>query len=120
MSFSTEVRTAPGEGAEFLIYLPRTELKTDQFERTVRGEANLVVGRKGSGKTALFIQVRDKIRFDKRNVVESCLLKTERLTPSTGTDFDGGETHGTCSLGRRFGRHPHVPKRHLAPGFLRQ
>jgi CheY-like chemotaxis protein len=27
-----EVRTAPGEGAEFLIYLPRTELKTDQFE----------------------------------------------------------------------------------------
>jgi hypothetical protein len=44
-------------------------LKTDQFERTVRGEANLVVGRKGSGKTALFIQVRNKIRFDKRNVV---------------------------------------------------
>jgi hypothetical protein len=44
-------------------------LKTDQFERAVRGEANLVVGRKGSGKTALFIQVRDKIRYDKRNVV---------------------------------------------------
>jgi len=44
-------------------------LKTDQFERTVRGEANLVVGRKGSGKTALFIQVRNRIRADKRNVV---------------------------------------------------
>ena len=44
-------------------------LKTDQFERTVRGEANLVVGRKGSGKTALFIQVRNKIRADKRNIV---------------------------------------------------
>jgi hypothetical protein len=44
-------------------------LKTDQFERTLRGEANLVVGRKGSGKTALFIQVRNKIRADKRNVV---------------------------------------------------
>jgi CheY-like chemotaxis protein len=27
-----EVRTAPGAGAEFLIYLPRTEIKTDQFE----------------------------------------------------------------------------------------
>jgi PAS domain S-box-containing protein len=27
-----EVRTAPGEGAEFLIFLPRTQLKTDQFE----------------------------------------------------------------------------------------
>ncbi|WP_316202955.1 MULTISPECIES: P-loop ATPase, Sll1717 family [unclassified Bradyrhizobium] len=44
-------------------------LKTDQFERTVRGNANLVVGRKGSGKTAMFIQVRDKIRADKRNIV---------------------------------------------------
>jgi hypothetical protein len=44
-------------------------LKTDQFERTVRGEGNLVVGRKGSDKTALFIQVRDKIRADKRNIV---------------------------------------------------
>jgi len=30
---------------------------------------NLAVGRKGSGKTALFIQLRDKIRSDKRNVV---------------------------------------------------
>ncbi|UQR64281.1 hypothetical protein LRP30_02885 [Bradyrhizobium sp. C-145] len=44
-------------------------LKTDQFERTVRGEANLVVGRKGSGKTALFIQARNKIRADRRNIV---------------------------------------------------
>jgi hypothetical protein len=44
-------------------------LRTDQFERTVRGEANLVVGRKGSGKTALFIQARNKFRADKRNVV---------------------------------------------------
>jgi len=44
-------------------------LKTDQFEKTLRGDANLVVGRKGSGKTALFIQVRNKIRADKRNIV---------------------------------------------------
>jgi hypothetical protein len=29
----------------------------------------LAVGRKGSGKAALFIQLRDKIRRDKRNVV---------------------------------------------------
>src|SRR5258708_39429820 len=54
-------------------------LKTDQVERTVRGEANLVVGRKGSGKTALFIQVRNKIRFDKRNVVVD--LKPESYQP---------------------------------------
>lgn len=44
-------------------------LNTDQYSRALRGEVNLVVGRKGAGKTALFIQVRDKIRSDKRNVV---------------------------------------------------
>ena len=44
-------------------------LTTDQYSRTLRGEVNLVVGRKGAGKTALFLQVRDKVRADKRNVV---------------------------------------------------
>jgi energy-coupling factor transporter ATP-binding protein EcfA2 len=44
-------------------------LKTDQYERALRGEVNLIVGRKGSGKTALFIMLRDKIRSDKRNIV---------------------------------------------------
>ena len=44
-------------------------LPTDQFSKALRGEANLVVGRKGAGKTALFIQMRDKLRSDKRNVV---------------------------------------------------
>lgn len=44
-------------------------LRTDEYRRALRGEVNLVVGRKGSGKTALFIQVRDKIRADKRNIV---------------------------------------------------
>lgn len=44
-------------------------LRTDQYQRALRGEVNLVVGRKGSGKTALFIQVRDKTRSDKRNIV---------------------------------------------------
>lgn len=44
-------------------------LATDQFRKALRGEVNLVVGRKGAGKTALFIQVRDKIRSDKRNIV---------------------------------------------------
>ena len=44
-------------------------LATDQFSKALRGEANLVIGRKGAGKTALFIQMRDKLRSDKRNVV---------------------------------------------------
>jgi hypothetical protein len=44
-------------------------LKIDQFDRAINGEINLVVGRKGSGKTALFIRLRDKIRTDRRNIV---------------------------------------------------
>lgn len=44
-------------------------LETDQYQRTLRGEVNLVVGRKGTGKTALFSQVRDRIRRDRQNIV---------------------------------------------------
>lgn len=44
-------------------------LRTNEYQRALRGEVNLVVGRKGSGKTALFIQVRDRIRSDKRNIM---------------------------------------------------
>jgi hypothetical protein len=44
-------------------------LTTDQYSRAQRGEVNLVVGRKGTGKTALFIQLRDRLRADKRNIV---------------------------------------------------
>lgn len=42
---------------------------TDAFNRAVAGAVRLAVGRKGSGKTALFFQVRDRIRANKRNVV---------------------------------------------------
>lgn len=44
-------------------------LETDAFLRAFRGDARLVVGRKGSGKTALFAQLRDRIRQTKSNVV---------------------------------------------------
>ncbi len=44
-------------------------LRTDQFERASRGEANLVVGRKGTGKTALFSQLRNEKRSTVRNIV---------------------------------------------------
>ena len=44
-------------------------LQTDQYLRATRGEVNLVVGRKGSGKTALFIRLRDTTRTDKRIIV---------------------------------------------------
>jgi hypothetical protein len=44
-------------------------IETDQYQRTLRGEANLVVGRKGMGKTALFSQLRNRLRRDKQNIV---------------------------------------------------
>jgi hypothetical protein len=49
--------------------LDRYYLKIDQFDRAMNGEVNLVVGRKRSGKTALFIRLRDKMRSDRRNIV---------------------------------------------------
>lgn len=44
-------------------------LKTDQFLKSLRGEANIVVGRKGSGKSAIFLQIRDRERNKKGNIV---------------------------------------------------
>ncbi|KAB2941926.1 MAG: hypothetical protein K8F92_18535 [Hyphomicrobium sp.] len=41
----------------------------DAYLRALRGEVNLVVGRKGTGKTALFSQLRNAKRADKANVV---------------------------------------------------
>jgi hypothetical protein len=44
-------------------------LETDEFRQTLRGEIQIVIGRKGSGKTALFFQVRDRLRGDRDNVI---------------------------------------------------
>ena len=44
-------------------------LRTDQFGRASRGEVNLVVGRKGAGKTALFSQLRNEKRSNTKNIV---------------------------------------------------
>jgi hypothetical protein len=45
-------------------------IPTDAFGRTLQGEVDLVTGRKGSGKTALFFQVRDRLR-SKRTTLSS-------------------------------------------------
>lgn len=37
-------------------------LETEQYMQSLRGEAHLVVGRKGSGKSAIFLQIRDRER----------------------------------------------------------
>jgi hypothetical protein len=44
-------------------------LRTDEFGRASRGEVNIVVGRKGAGKTALFSQLRNEKRTNTRNIV---------------------------------------------------
>ena len=44
-------------------------LATDEFRRVLYGGIQLVVGRKGSGKTALFFRVRDILRSDKARIV---------------------------------------------------
>ncbi len=72
-------------------------LRTDQFGRASRGEVNLVVGRKGAGKTALFSQLRNEKRSNVQNIVVD--LKPEgyqliRLKEDV-LDFlaDGARTH---------------------------
>lgn len=44
-------------------------LKTQAYQRVIRGDVQLVVGRRGSGKTALYAQARDQLLRDKRRVV---------------------------------------------------
>lgn len=49
--------------------LPEYYLPTDHYGKAVNGHVRLVVGRKGSGKTAMFFQVRDRIRRDRKRIV---------------------------------------------------
>jgi hypothetical protein len=44
-------------------------IETDEYRRALRGEVRVVTGRKGAGKTALFAQLRDKLRQDKSRIV---------------------------------------------------
>jgi hypothetical protein len=44
-------------------------VKTDEFRRAVRGEFRIAVGRKGTGKSALFFQARDLLRSNNQNIV---------------------------------------------------
>lgn len=49
--------------------LDRYYLQRDEYTRTIRGEVNIVVGRKGTGKTALFSQVRNAFRKDRSRII---------------------------------------------------
>jgi hypothetical protein len=44
-------------------------LRTDQYLKSERGEVHLVVGRKGTGKTAIFGHLRNRKRSEKLNIV---------------------------------------------------
>ncbi|MRG98639.1 P-loop ATPase, Sll1717 family [Polyangium spumosum] len=44
-------------------------LPTDHYSQALNGNVRLVVGRKGSGKTAMFFQVRNKIRSNRQRIV---------------------------------------------------
>jgi hypothetical protein len=44
-------------------------LETEQFRLTLEGDLNIILGRKGSGKSAIFIQTRNRVRANKNNIV---------------------------------------------------
>ncbi len=44
-------------------------LETREFRRALEGEARFVIGRKGVGKTAIFWQVRNRMRANRSNLV---------------------------------------------------
>jgi hypothetical protein len=49
--------------------LAKYYIQTDEYQRVFRGEIQVIAGRKGSGKSALFFQVRNRLRSKKQNVV---------------------------------------------------
>jgi hypothetical protein len=49
--------------------LPGYFLPTDEYARLINGEVEIVAGRKGAGKTALFFLARNTKRKDKQNIV---------------------------------------------------
>jgi len=55
-------------------------IQTFQFRRALDGTGKIVVGRKGSGKTAIFFQVRDKKRGDRRNVIVDLKPESHQLS----------------------------------------
>jgi hypothetical protein len=53
---------------------------TFQFNKAMEGAAKIVVGRKGSGKTAIFFQVRDRKRENRHNVIVDLKPESHQLS----------------------------------------
>jgi hypothetical protein len=81
-------------------------VETDIFRRALRGEVRIALGRKGSGKTALFSQVRDKKRDNRKNIILDLRPEGYQLIKfkKRHTSFIGGwlfRTHNIRSMGIR-------------------
>lgn len=68
-NFLTQLTLGASSAENEFQELGKYYLETDEFRQALRGEIQIVLGRKGSGKTALFFQLRDRIRPNKNNVV---------------------------------------------------
>lgn len=55
-------------------------VETAEFVRALRGEVNIVAGRKGSGKTAIFFRVRDRFREDRSAIVLDLKPESHQLS----------------------------------------
>ena len=55
-------------------------VRTSEFLRTVRGEVEMVAGRKGSGKTAIFFMVRDNFRRERGTIVVDLRPESHQLS----------------------------------------
>jgi len=55
-------------------------VQTSEYLRTARGEVNVVAGRKGSGKTAIFFMVRNHFREQKFSIVTDLKPESHQLS----------------------------------------
>lgn len=55
-------------------------VETSEYLRALRGEVNIVTGRKGSGKSAIFFQVRDAARLQKGSLTVDLKPESHQLS----------------------------------------
>lgn len=55
-------------------------VETSEYLRAARGEARIITGRKGSGKSAIFFSIRDFLRTDKSKIVVDLKPESHQLS----------------------------------------
>ena len=66
---------AENEEAQLVHYF----LERGEYRQILEQRTNIVVGRKGSGKTAVFVRVRDQLKADRANIVLDLSPETHEL-----------------------------------------